>query len=107
MSEQAEQSNIVELPELKFPPIEYGVTEAALAELAERYNEPDASTDEGYEHCKDGCRELTALRTAIETRRKDLKAPALNWGRDVDKQAKDITRRVKAKVGNAVAHEKG
>lgn len=96
MSEQNEQeSNIVEFPELKFPPIEYGVTEAALADLAERYKEPDASTDEGYEHCKDGCRELTAVRTAIETRRKDLKAPAINWGRDVDKRAKDIVRRVK------------
>jgi len=96
MSDQDEQTNIVEFPELKFPPIEYGVTEAALAELTERYKEPDASTDEGYEHCKDGCRELTAVRTAIETRRKDLKAPALDWGRDVDKQAKDIVRRVKA-----------
>jgi len=96
MSEQDEQeSNIVEFPELKFPPIEYGVTEAALTELAERYKDPDASTDDGYEHCKDGCRELTALRTGIETRRKDLKAPALNWGRDVDKQAKDIKRRIK------------
>lgn len=96
MSEQNEQeSNIVEFPELKFPLIEYGITEAALAELAEQYKEPDASTDEGYEHCKDGCRELTAVRTAIETRRKDLKAPAINWGRDVDKRAKDIVRRVK------------
>lgn len=96
MPEQtSEQSNIVEFPELKFPPIEYGVTAAALAELAERYKDPDASTDDGYAHCKDGCRELTALRTAVETRRKDLKAPALNWGRDVDKQAKDITRRIR------------
>lgn len=106
MSEQtSEQSNIVEFPELKFPPIEYGVTEAALAELAERYKDPDASTDDGYEYCKDGCRELTALRTAVETRRKDLKAPALNWGRDVDKQAKDIVRRVKA-IESPVREEK-
>ncbi len=101
----SKQSNIVEFPELKFPPIEYGVTAAALTKLADRYENPDASTDDGYERCKDGCRELTALRTAIETRRKDLKAPALNWGRDVDKQAKDITRRVKA-IENPVRAEK-
>jgi len=98
MSEQAE-SNVVEFTELKFPVIEYGVTEAALAELRERFKEPDASTEEGYEHCKDGCRELTSLRTALETRRKDLKAPALDWGRKVDKLAKDLIRDIKAIEG--------
>lgn len=87
--------DIVEFPELKFPPIEYGVTEAALAELAERYKEPDASTDDGYAHCKDGCKELTSLRTAVETRRKDLKAPALNWGSKVDQLAKALVRSIK------------
>lgn len=95
MSTDAEQSNIVELPIPKFPPIEYGVTEAALAELAERFKDPDASTDDGYELCKDGVREMTALRMAVETRRKDLKSPALDFGREVDKQAKDIKRRIK------------
>jgi len=94
MSEQTE-SNVVEFPELQFPPIEYGVTEAALAELAERYADPDASTDEGYAHCKDGCKEMTSLRTAVETRRKDLKAPALNWGAKVDKIAKALVRSIK------------
>ena len=88
-------NDIIEIQDLKFPPIEYGVTEAALAELREQYKEPDASTDEGYEHCKDGCREMTALRTAVETRRKDLKAPALDWGRQVDKLAKDLIRDIK------------
>lgn len=94
MSEQTE-SNVVEFPELQFPPIEYGVTEAALAELTERYKDPDASTDEGYARCKDGCKEMTSLRTAVETRRKDLKAPALNWGAKVDKIAKALVLSIK------------
>lgn len=104
MSEQTE-SNVVEFPELQFPPIEYGVTEAALAELTERYKDPDASTDEGYARCKDGCKEMTSLRTAVEIRRKDLKAPALNWGAKVDKIAKALVRSIKL-IESPVREEK-
>lgn len=97
--------NDVKLADLTFPPIEYGVTEQAIAELRQRYADPDASTDEGFEHCKEGVRELTSLRTSIESRRKDLKAPALDWGRKVDKIAKTLTRQIK-QIEDPVRQEK-
>ncbi len=107
MSEhKSEQSNVVEFTELKFPPIEYGVTEATLAELAEQYKDPDASTEYGYEHCKNGCRTLTHLRSSIETRRLDLKRPVAEWIRThIDNRGKDLIRRVR-KIEGPVRAEK-
>lgn len=100
MSDQNEQSNIVEFEKLKFPAIEYGVTEAQIAEVAERYKEPDASTDEGYERCKEGCKVLRAMRTAVETRRLDLKRPITEWVRvNVDVRGKELIRQIRAAEG--------
>jgi len=95
MSEQA-KSNVVEFDEMKFPVIEYGVTEAQIAEVAERYKEPDASTDEGYERCKEGCKVLRGMRTAVETRRLDLKRPITEWVRvNVDVRGKELVRQIR------------
>lgn len=97
MSEQNEQSNVAVFKELKFPVIEYGVTEAQIAEVAERYKEPDASTDEGYERCKEGCKVLRAMRTSVETRRLDLKRPITEWVRvNVDVRGKELIRQIRA-----------
>jgi len=72
--------------------IEYGVTEAALAELKGKYAKvPDAGTKEGYALCKAGIAEIRPLRTSVEKRRKELKADALAYGRKVDDLAKTIT----------------
>jgi len=95
---ESEQSNIVEFSPLQLPAIDYGdnVSEVALAELTEQYKDPDASTDDGYEHCKDGCRTLTHLRTSVETRRLDLKRPVVEWIRThIDKRGKDLIRQLK------------
>ena len=92
-----ENKEVKPLAELKFPTIEYGVTEAEIAEVAERYKEPDASTDEGYEHCKEGVNLLTSMRTALETRRMDLKRPITAWiAENVDGRAKKLKKLIVA-----------
>lgn len=71
---------------------EYSNTEAALAELKQKYSiVPDANTAEGYALVKSGIKELTSLRTAIEEARKRVKEPYLQAGRIIDAEAKRIT----------------
>ena len=72
--------------------IEYGITDAALAELKGKYsNVPDVSTKKGYALAKAGISEVRTLRTSVEKKRKELKADALDYGRKVDAAAKKIT----------------
>lgn len=72
--------------------VEYGVTDAALATLTEKYSVvPDASTKEGYAEIKAGLKELSPLRIDVEKKRKELKAEALAYGKKVDGEAKRIT----------------
>ena len=93
-------TDIIEAQDLKFPTIEYGVTEAEIAEVAERYKDPDASTEEGYEHCKEGVQTLTSMRTAVETRRLDLKRPITKWiAENVDGRAKALVRQIRTAEG--------
>ena len=71
---------------------EYNTTNAALAQLREKYlTIPDANTDEGYAFIKGGIKELTSLRTALEEARKREKAPYLQAGQIIDAEAKRIT----------------
>lgn len=71
---------------------EFKQTDAALAQLREKYSViPDANTTEGYEFVKAGCKELTGLRTAIENKRKEIKAPYIAAGQIIDAEAKRIT----------------
>jgi len=92
-----------ELPTM--PVVKYSVTEASLTALAEKYAKPDASTPEGYALCKAGCKELTSLRTGLETERKRLKFPALDYGSKLDAEAKRIKARIVA-IEEPVAAEK-
>lgn len=93
-------NDIIEVQDMKFPVIEYGVTEAEIAEVAERYKDPDASTEEGYEHCKEGVQTLTAMRTAVEARRLDLKRPITKWiAKNVDGRAKTLIRQIRVAEG--------
>lgn len=72
---------------------EYSKTEAALAELRDRYNGVvfDVSTTKGM---KDACKaraEVRSYRTDLEKKRKEIKAPALERCRLIDAEAKRIT----------------
>lgn len=81
------------------PVVKYSVTDAALAVLTEKYKNPNATTAEGYALCKEGVKELTALRTGLETERKKLKAPALEYGTKLDAEARKIKARIEAIEG--------
>ncbi len=71
--------------------IELGVTEAAIAELATKYNKAwDCSIKAQYEVVRKGIAELRGLRTRVEKRRKELKAPLLEQSKLIDGEAKRI-----------------
>jgi septal ring factor EnvC (AmiA/AmiB activator) len=72
-------------------PVEYGVTEAGLSQLREKYRGLVISDSDSYEIVRKGIAEVRTLRTSIESRRKELKASALEYGRRVDGEAKRIT----------------
>lgn len=73
---------------------EYSEFNATLAEYQSEV--PDASTKDGYARAKEVAGVLTKTRTAIETKRKDYKAPVLALGKLIDGEAKRITELVKA-----------
>jgi len=73
--------------------VEYSPTEAALAELRARIGGATyvVITAEGMEHAKRDRRELTTLRTSLEKKRVEIKAPALAHCQKIDTEAKRIT----------------
>lgn len=74
----------------------FSKTEESLAGLAEKYDVvPDAETEEGYEFCKAGAKELRTLRVAVEDKRKEIKEPFLEAGKIIDKSAKTIIERLR------------
>lgn len=77
---------------------EYSETAARIAELKETYGTevPDASTKDGYQRAKQIAGECTSLRTALEKRRKEFKAPVLAFGKMIDSEAKRITAEIVA-----------
>lgn len=72
---------------------EYSPTAAALAELRQRFGNIafDLSTTKGDKDARAARLELVRLRTGLETKRKELKAPALERSRLIDDEAKRIT----------------
>lgn len=72
--------------------VKYGRTEAALAELKARYTGAtyDLRTVAGDKAARAARMELVSTRAALEKRRKELKAPALEFGRQVDAEAERI-----------------
>lgn len=77
---------------------EYNVTDAAIAELAKRSTDVlaelegvDIGTGAQYEVVKSVEAPIRKLRVQVESKRKELKADALAWGRLVDTEAKRIT----------------
>lgn len=72
---------------------EYSPTAARLAELRERLSDVayDVSTGKGMEIAKRDRAEVRDLRVALERKRVELKAPALERSRMIDAEAKRIT----------------
>lgn len=72
--------------------VEYSKTEAALAELREKHAGVvfDLKTTKGNEDARKARAELVSLRTALEKKRVELKAPILQQGRDLDDEAERI-----------------
>lgn len=72
---------------------EYNETAARIAELKSTYGTevPDASTKDGYDRAKQIAGEMTTLRTSLEKKRKEYKAPVLAFGKMIDSEAKRIT----------------
>lgn len=77
---------------------EYSATEAGLAQLRKKYADVqfDLATKEGDEEARAARRELVKLRTSLEAKRKELKAPALAHAMAIDSEAKRITAQIKA-----------
>lgn len=75
------------------PVVAYSRTEAALADLRARYQDAkfDLTTTKGDKAARAARQELVTLRTDLEKRRKQFKAPALEFGRMIDAEAKRIT----------------
>lgn len=72
---------------------EYSPTAAALAELRQRFGNVafDLTTTKGDKEARAARLELVRLRTSLEAKRKELKAPALERSRLIDDEAKRIT----------------
>lgn len=85
-------------------PIVYDVTEEGLSMLEEQWETvPDCHEKAAYELVRVGIREVVSLRTGIDSRRKELKADALEYSRKVDATAKEISSRVEAVEGKLKA----
>jgi colicin import membrane protein len=80
-------------------PIRFEVTKAALASMKRRLlplaKKPIESRDD-YQAVVKAIAECRTTRTAIEARRQELKAPALEYGRQVDGLAGEITEAIRA-----------
>lgn len=72
---------------------EYSSTRAALVDLHQRFGGVayDLTTTRGDKEARAARMELVRLRTSLETKRKELKAPALERSRAIDDEAKRLT----------------
>jgi hypothetical protein len=73
--------------------IVYPVSQTMIADLRVKYADvpQDLSHKDSYEYVRKAVGELKKYRTAVEARRKELKADALEYGRKVDAAAKELT----------------
>jgi hypothetical protein len=72
--------------------VAYSRTEAALTELRARLEGKtwDLATTAGNQAARAARKELVSLRSTLESKRRELKAPALEMGRLIDAEAKRI-----------------
>lgn len=78
--------------------VEYSATEAALAALRQKYAGIvfDLTTVKGDKEARAARLELTTLRTSLEKKRKQFKAPALEFGKKIDSEASRVTAEILA-----------
>jgi hypothetical protein len=78
--------------------VTYSRTEAALAELRKKYAgaKYDLTTTAGDRAARLARLELKTLRTDLEKKRKELKTPAVEFGRKIDSEAVRITSEIEA-----------
>jgi chromosome segregation ATPase len=70
--------------------VRYHVTPADIAKTTAEYGALSADTPAGYEEVRKAIGYCRTTRVAVEARRKQLKASSLEFGRRVDKAAKDL-----------------
>ncbi len=76
---------------------EYSKTEAALAEMREKYAKPyDVKTREGMTEAREARRVVKKVRTDLEAMREFLKAPVIARGKAIDAEAKRISAELSA-----------
>ena len=80
------------------PLVRYGATEAALAALRQQYQgvQYDLTTTSGDKAARAARLQLVTLRTGLEKRRKEFKAPAIEFGKLIDAEAARITTEIMA-----------
>jgi len=71
--------------------IKYSVTDAVIGELKTKYAGLKIMDSASYENVRVAIGEVRDLRVSVENHRKHLKAAALEYGRNVDAEAKRIT----------------
>ncbi len=78
--------------------VEFNETALALSDLRSRYKGlvVDVQTPKGLKEAKTFTFELRTLRTTLEKKRKDLKAPIIERGKQLDDEAKRITAEIVA-----------
>lgn len=76
--------------------VRYSRTEAALAQLRRQYQGAvfDLTTTKGNQAARAARLALVTLRTDLERKRKELKAPALEFGKLIDSEAKRLTEEI-------------
>ena len=84
-------STVTEQPKTDKPLVKYSPADAEIAVMKDKYLPLTADTPKGYELVRQALAEVRSYRTAVEKRRVELKADALEWGRKVDSEAKRIT----------------
>lgn len=81
----------MEAATLEILPVVYSVTDAAIAEMKQELTGLTADTPANYEKVRLGIAQCRGYRVDIEERRKELKAPALEYGKKIDDEAKRVT----------------
>ena len=78
--------------------VKYNRTEAALRDLRSRFAGAkfDLTTTKGDKAARAARLEFVTLRTSLEKMRKELKTPALEFGKKIDAEAQRITAEIKA-----------
>lgn len=88
--EQIEQNEVDALP------VKYNITDTAINQLRLQYAGLEIIDKPSYKAVVSAIADIRGRRTAVEKRRKELKAGALDYGRRVDGEAKRITELLEA-----------